>query len=76
MRHSPAIVGVDTGGTFTDLIAFMGAEVRTLKVLSTPANPAAAVLRGLRELFPDGAQECCYIPSSMYDADDQNMILA
>ncbi|HEX7408030.1 MAG TPA: hypothetical protein VF515_10335 [Candidatus Binatia bacterium] len=30
-RRTAAIV--DTGGTFTDLIAFLGAEMRTLKVL-------------------------------------------
>jgi N-methylhydantoinase A len=51
VKRPPAIVGIDTGGTFTDLVAFLGAEVRTHKVLSTPANPAAAVLRGLRELL-------------------------
>ncbi len=49
--HAHVIVGVDTGGTFTDLIAFIGSEVRKLKVLSTPADPAAAVLGGLRELL-------------------------
>ena len=57
MKHLPAIVGVDTGGTFTDLIAFVGREVRTHKVLSTPENPALAVLRGLRELLPDTTAE-------------------
>jgi N-methylhydantoinase A len=46
-----AIVGVDTGGTFTDLIAFVEGEVRTLKVLSTPSDPVRAVLRGLQELL-------------------------
>jgi N-methylhydantoinase A len=51
VKHPPIIVGIDTGGTFTDLIAFLGAEIRTHKVLSTPANPAIAVLRGLRELL-------------------------
>ena len=50
-RPPPAIVGVDTGGTFTDLIAFVRGELRTLKVLSTPADPATAVLQGLRELL-------------------------
>jgi N-methylhydantoinase A len=52
-RRAAAIVGVDTGGTFTDLIAFLGAEMRTLKVLSTPSDPAVAVFRGLEELLPD-----------------------
>jgi len=49
---TPVIVGVDTGGTFTDLIAFVDGETRTHKVLSTPSDPAAAVLRGLGEILP------------------------
>ncbi len=53
MKSVPAFIGVDTGGTFTDLIACIGGELRTHKVLSTPRNPAAAVLRGLRELVPE-----------------------
>src|SRR5262249_5705512 len=47
----PAIVGIDTGGTFTDIIAFVGGTLRVHKVLSTPGAPDAAVLRGLRELL-------------------------
>jgi N-methylhydantoinase A len=50
---APALVGIDTGGTFTDLVAFVGREVRTHKVLSTPDDPARAVLRGLQELLPE-----------------------
>ncbi|MBP1687040.1 MAG: 5-oxoprolinase [Deltaproteobacteria bacterium] len=51
-RHR-TIVGIDTGGTFTDVIAFTGGTVRTLKILSTPSDPAVAVLEGLRELLRD-----------------------
>ncbi len=51
---SPVIVGIDTGGTFTDFVAFLDGEVRTHKLLSTPSDPAAAVLRGLSELLPPG----------------------
>jgi len=40
-------IGVDTGGTFTDFAYFEGDEIRVLKVPSTRANPAAAVLAGL-----------------------------
>src|SRR5437867_2257252 len=43
MNPAAAIVGVDTGGTFTDLIAFVGGALRVHKVLSTPEDPAAAV---------------------------------
>ncbi len=56
MPAAPVIVGVDTGGTFTDLIAFVDGDLRTHKVLSTPGNPARAVLHGLRELLPEGAR--------------------
>jgi N-methylhydantoinase A len=44
------VVGVDTGGTFTDFILFEGRGIRTHKVLSTPDDPSRAVLQGLREL--------------------------
>jgi N-methylhydantoinase A/oxoprolinase/acetone carboxylase beta subunit len=40
-------VGVDTGGTFTDVVA---ADGRIVKVPSTPADPAEAVGLGLSEL--------------------------
>lgn len=41
-------VGVDVGGTFTDLVAWDGAgRMSTLKVPTTPANPAGGVLNGL-----------------------------
>jgi len=53
VKAGPAIVGIDTGGTFTDLIAFVGGEIRTHKVRSTPDDPARAVLHGLRELLPE-----------------------
>ena len=38
-------IGVDTGGTFTDIVTSDGDVV---KVLSTPEDPAAAVLAGVR----------------------------
>jgi N-methylhydantoinase A len=43
-------VGIDTGGTFTDFVLFDGRSVRTLKVLSTPADPSVSILKGLDEL--------------------------
>jgi N-methylhydantoinase A/oxoprolinase/acetone carboxylase beta subunit len=42
--------GVDTGGTFTDLVAGDG---RVVKVLSTPADPAAAVRSAVGRLAGD-----------------------
>src|SRR5260370_13619939 len=48
------IVGVDTGGTFTDMVAIIGDEIKVHKVLSTPLDPADAVIRGLHEML-DGS---------------------
>jgi N-methylhydantoinase A len=44
-------IGIDTGGTFTDFILLDGEGIRTLKLLSTPANPAHAILQGLAQLL-------------------------
>ncbi len=41
--------GIDTGGTFTDLVAVGPDGLRVVKVLSTPRDPAKAVLAALRE---------------------------
>ncbi|MFN8627289.1 MAG: hydantoinase/oxoprolinase family protein [Candidatus Binatia bacterium] len=59
------VVGIDTGGTFTDIIAFRDGTVRTLKILSTPSDPAAAVLQGLRELLPDEPVEALTYSSTV-----------
>ena len=45
--RDPGHVGVDTGGTFTDVV---GADGRTAKVLSSRADPASAVRAGVAEL--------------------------
>lgn len=50
---STIVVGVDTGGTFTDMVAIIGGEIRVHKVLSTPSDPADAVIRGLLEMLAD-----------------------
>ena len=54
MSRRPVRVGVDTGGTFTDVVVDDGRRIRIGKVLSTPSNPAEAVLRGVRHLVPRG----------------------
>lgn len=47
-----AFIGVDVGGTFTDFVASEdGGPLRTWKLLSTPRDPAIAVLEGLREIL-------------------------
>lgn len=46
------IIGIDVGGTFTDLFAFDRTSGRFAvhKMSSTPENPAHAILGGIREL--------------------------
>lgn len=46
-------VGIDTGGTFTDFVAWdasFAGGLRVHKVLSTPEAPERAILQGLREM--------------------------
>ncbi|MFQ5599789.1 MAG: hydantoinase/oxoprolinase family protein [Candidatus Krumholzibacteriia bacterium] len=44
-------IGIDVGGTFTDLFLWSGeGEVRTFKVLSTPEDPSVGVFDGLRSV--------------------------
>ena len=40
-------VGIEVGGTFTDLVAVDGESVRTAKVPSTPANPDAGAMHAI-----------------------------
>ena len=51
MTDTPIIVGIDTGGTFTDLVAIAGKHLCVHKVLSTPDDPARAVLTGLKAML-------------------------
>lgn len=52
------MVGIDTGGTFTDLIAFeiRSGELRVAKVSSDPGDPSNAVMNALDELFATGIE--------------------
>ncbi|MDQ7055716.1 MAG: hydantoinase/oxoprolinase family protein [Persephonella sp.] len=43
-------VGVDTGGTFTDFVFYKEGKWNILKLLSTPHNPAEAVLEGINRI--------------------------
>lgn len=44
-------LGIDAGGTFTDFVLVdEHDEIRTHKVLSTPDNPAEAILQGIKDL--------------------------
>lgn len=46
-------VGVDTGGTFTDLCLFddVNGKVSVAKVSSTPSDPSKAVINGIKKLM-------------------------
>jgi N-methylhydantoinase A/oxoprolinase/acetone carboxylase beta subunit len=47
-------VGVDTGGTFTDIVIFASGRLETRKLPSTPDNPSRAIIEGIRDLLgPD-----------------------
>jgi N-methylhydantoinase A len=51
------LVGVDTGGTFTDLVMIAGGEIRVHKLLSTPHDPAQAVIGGIKALLEENAPQ-------------------
>jgi N-methylhydantoinase A len=46
-------IGIDTGGTFTDIVAVDGATgaMQVTKVPSTPANPALGLVRGVEQIL-------------------------
>ena len=47
------LLGVDTGGTFTDFVLFDGQSLRLHKRLSTPQAPEQAILLGIQEMGLD-----------------------
>jgi N-methylhydantoinase A len=49
-RLSMMRVAIDTGGTFTDCVYLQDGKLVVLKVFSTPHDPGAAVLDGLRKI--------------------------
>jgi N-methylhydantoinase A len=46
-------IGIDTGGTFTDIVSvdIVSGATQVTKVASTPANPAIGLLRGVNEIL-------------------------
>ncbi len=51
------LIGIDTGGTFTDFIWQDGDQSGEYKLLSTPHNPAEAVLAGLQHIAGERAYQ-------------------
>jgi len=47
------LLGVDTGGTFTDFVLFKGDTLRFHKTLSTPDDPTRAILEGINAMGLD-----------------------
>lgn len=45
-------IAIDTGGTFTDCVYRTGSELQVLKLSSTPADPAEAVLAAVARIAP------------------------
>lgn len=48
-----ALLGIDTGGTFTDFVFYDQGNLRVHKVLSTPDAPELAILQGIKDLGID-----------------------
>ena len=44
-------IGVDTGGTFTDIIIYINGKIEINKIPSTPKNPSLAILEGINEFL-------------------------
>jgi N-methylhydantoinase A/oxoprolinase/acetone carboxylase beta subunit len=47
-------IGVDSGGTFTDIVVLTDGQLRVKKVLSTPYDPSIAIYEGLKEFIGNG----------------------
>jgi N-methylhydantoinase A len=58
------ILGVDTGGTFTDFVLLDGQSIKTWKTLSTPDDPSRAILRGVDHFFSEAPEELNIIHGS------------
>jgi N-methylhydantoinase A len=57
MTASALSLGVDIGGTFTDIVAYEhdSARFHSLKVLTTPADPSEGVITGVARLFRESS---------------------
>ena len=60
-------IGIDIGGTFTDFVVYdpSSQQIQTFKILSTPGDPAVAVIQGLKRIFLErGTQNATVIHGS------------
>ncbi|HEV2444742.1 MAG TPA: hydantoinase/oxoprolinase N-terminal domain-containing protein, partial [Candidatus Sulfopaludibacter sp.] len=44
------VIGIDTGGTFTDCVYRTGGRLEVLKLRSTPDDPARAILEAVARI--------------------------
>jgi len=55
------LLGVDSGGTFTDFVLLADNKILTHKVLSTPEAPERAILQGIKDLGIDTSRQLLLI---------------
>jgi N-methylhydantoinase A len=55
-QRDEARIGVDVGGTFTDLVALVDGEITVVKVPSTPADQSLGVMSALDDVGVDAAR--------------------
>ena len=48
-----AVIGIDVGGTFTDIAVLEDGRVRVHKLPSTPQDPSVGILNGVKEEFSE-----------------------
>src|SRR5579871_32786 len=53
-REDALVLGVDVGGTFTDVVAVTDGRITVTKIASDPSDPAAPVAAGARRLGLEG----------------------
>ena len=56
---SKMVVGIDVGGTFTDIAVLQDGRLRVLKLPSTPDDPSRAVEQGVSEACPELRRRAC-----------------
>jgi len=63
-------LGVDIGGTFTDLVLEVGRDAYSVKVLTTPQTPEEAILQGVSQVCAKAQVRPADIEQSWHDARD------
>ena len=62
------LAGVDTGGTFTDIVLLQEGKLRVFKVLSTPDDPSRAILSGLGQLDAEETKQAGLTAATTFHA--------